>query len=606
MADTTEKVFVVPWRLPSAPTAYERENEQKFRRILELALGKTSSAVNAAISAPTIPKRRTTRVTVRDLLTPEDVYTGEFVLPGTAGAVLLDIRAYVRLWFRLYASEADKLLDAERDIDTLPPTTPIILDCLFTDPSPEAVEALDDAAFVAGPGCTNPAGGTSQDDYGFAAAFDADDDTCWTAGGWFVGNGQSIGDTFSFDMGSLQEFGSFEMVTFWNTAAYPLTISLETSLDGSAWTMQEASIPCEARTNFTLDTPVTTRYVRLVIVTTNAEEWAIQSFTLFAAPLGQVVIRLFDGDVEGVLAFNWDNPAVNKLYYALKVLDVTELGQLYSETFASYTRECTLRPWFLDPIGGLHIIFGAPETSVDNCDLLHQFQPTQFQHTPWGGAIWEETGGTRPNYYFDHYQLRCNEGNASLARFAIRPDNRSVTGFRFAVHRGGATYDPAAWSVFFYAYLSNASAPGYPWQTKGRLCMGISRSSLGTVLGMIGWWDDDNVFAGLASQGADLAINTTMILTGTIAPEGANVRATLYGDGIELCTALVPQELLDIPNHPHVGILMSTSGVPDAPAAEPDWGLESMVIYGADTGINVDLGYVPIELPGGTLTPVGG
>lgn len=550
-----------------------------------------------------LARRRTTRLTVTDI-DSDGLSRGWFTLPGTAGAVLLDVRAYQELWLRLFASEEEYLLDAARtDRDVLPPDGPLIADLLFSDPSALSADALDTTAWAAGPGCTNAAGGTSEDDGGFAATLDGDADTCWTAGGWFQANGQTIGDTFSIDMGAEASFQAFDLDTFPGSDAYPETFSVETSTDGVIWTMQDSAVPGGEYMRVDLPAPVTARYVRFKIVTTRAAEWAISRVVAYAPPQLISHIELFDGDVRGVLAFNWNNPAANRLYYALEVADVTRLGHIFSDNFEKYTKVCTIREFFISAEGGLHIVWGVSETGVAQCDLLNQSQPNIHMHTAWDGAEYVDVGTARPRFYYDHFQLRGQVGGESIGRFPALPANRSSTGCNAALHRGSTVLDPTSWSFYFYAYLLNDGILG-SWDTKSRLGIGVVRTSATEVGANIQVWNENNEVGDLATVGGiSLSADTVMDFRARVDIVAGVPTARLYNGATLLLSAEIPQWLLDLENHSHVGIGMTTATVPDAEDAEPDWGLDSLTVLGATAGLNIDLGYVPIERPGGTLSP---
>jgi len=539
------------------------------------------------------------RINIRGL-NAAGVATGWATLRNTAGSTLLDLRAYQEAWLRLYGSESDYLLDAARTIDVLPPTTPIIVDVLFPDSSPQSALPVSPAGFVAGPGCTNAAD--------FPLAVDGDVNTAWSAGNWFVSNGQTVGDTFAVDMGAPYTFLTIKMGMWLGAFAdYPETASVETSTDGAAWTMRIASFACSPTTIFTLAAVVVARYIRIKIVTVRvpASEWSIDRFVVSAPPALSAPIRLFDGDETGIKAFNWNNPATNQLYYALKVLNPTKRGLLYTDTFDQYTPVCTIREWYLSDTGGTHVIFGPATTNVSNCDLLNANQPTVHRHTPWLAAQYIDTGSARPRFYYDNYQLRGETGATSIGRFRTVPLDRSITGFLATVVRGITLYDPPNWAFSFFAYLLDSPTIG-AWDTKGRLSMGIRRVSAGDVALDIEWTNDANVSASLGTVALAFPANSSVELQGfvtrlNIGAVNESVQATLYFNGVLRLTAEVPQALLNIPGHRGVGIGMANTQVPDAPAAEPDWGLAALTIYGADTGVNIDIGHVPVERPGGSL-----
>lgn len=128
MATNVGQSFVVPWRLPSAPEHYDPENEQKFRRIIELALMKTASATETLAGDVGFElKRKAIRILV-------DVTGGDgegvFELDAEAGADLLQISSGTPCRVLLYATDADLELDRARNELTLP-TTPIILEVVL-------------------------------------------------------------------------------------------------------------------------------------------------------------------------------------------------------------------------------------------------------------------------------------------------------------------------------------------------------------------------------------------------------------------------------------------------------------------------------------------
>lgn len=135
--------FVIPARLPAAPEKYERINEQKFRRILELALRNVEPAGTSeeVIQSGVLP----IRLNKRFIANPSGntgYATGEIEFEDCAGMFMLKVAMdmqsfadYGQCWLRIYASEADRTADEDRLIDDpLTDGLRILLDVVFEDP----------------------------------------------------------------------------------------------------------------------------------------------------------------------------------------------------------------------------------------------------------------------------------------------------------------------------------------------------------------------------------------------------------------------------------------------------------------------------------------
>src|ERR1051326_8176049 len=149
--------FVIPARLPAPPERWSKEEEQKFRRILELALRQLTnpptetriiekSTTVIETGGGVLPQRTVIRVPLA--LGTETELQGVVTFPtppSASGIVILNVKSELDgLWFRLFAKQSDGDDDAARTVDE-EPDFPIILDALFGGP-----DSMFDLAVFAG------------------------------------------------------------------------------------------------------------------------------------------------------------------------------------------------------------------------------------------------------------------------------------------------------------------------------------------------------------------------------------------------------------------------------------------------------------------------
>jgi hypothetical protein len=293
--------------------------------------------------------------------------------------------------------------------------------------------------------------------------------------------------------------------------------------------------------------------------------------------------------VEGIIAPNWDNPARARLYFAVQLLVNEPQGFIYRR-LSFTTATCELRAWFID--GGGNIVYGDPTSTHDNCDTLSIL-------SPWLDTEWTDSGSTRPRYFLNWNQLRAGtQDPESIARFYGKPKNKDFVGFKTALQQSDP--DATGMSSAFAAYLHNGGNGS--WNTRPYLLMGVERTGYPGVAPFIEWRDSNGDTHVLAS-GSDFGDFTT-VFSGTIRPDGDTVVATMYdGDGNELCSAEVPEELRTLASHNRVGFRIITATAGGAPQASVGWGHTWLQVDGGDASIPIDLGYIPVERSGGVLTP---
>lgn len=527
-----------------------------------------------------LERRLVTRLRV-PAIAADGTASGTIRLEKTAGMMLLNIKSTIPQWFRLYARSTDRTVDRNRGIDATP-ATPIILDCLFHQalPGAEVYTPLSRAGWVAGPGCTESAR--------FPDSIDGSDVTRWTTHAL-----QANGQRFSVDFGSSITFGSLKLDCKGTPKDFPTTFSVETSDDGTVWTMRSAAVSGQNVTHIIYATPIAARYVRFTITTAKSGfYWSIFEFNVYNPFVDYMNLRLWDGDVEGVQAFNWDDPAKEQLYYSLDVTDAipSRVGILFwAGNF--WTEPICISAWFPVPTNDPGT-FDPPICNWENADILNMEQP-------WLGAEYVEPGDYRPRYYKNFNQLRPNGSSQHIARFPTSPVMPSVVGFEMNLVRGNL--DTSAFLVHFCAYL-NSGGPLGVWDTKPMLRMGLDRASVSTVTPVIYWRNiagADNLLA--SGTPVSLALSGTINISGTVAPDGTDIRVKLKVNGTQVATAVVPTELTGLIGHGKTGILLDATEPPEGPLAFGGLAIKNMAVYGGESGVAIDIGYVPIEIPGGTL-----
>lgn len=151
MARTDPQTFVVPQRLPSAPAAYNRANEQETRRIIELALRQKAIPGNAG-GTPGNPLATAFNLQRKNVFANLSIKNGDTFAEGffllhtdadpalgrleedEAGALLLEIQVHAPAWLRLYAHHHDQIADRDRaSNDTDYPLHACLLDVVTGD-----------------------------------------------------------------------------------------------------------------------------------------------------------------------------------------------------------------------------------------------------------------------------------------------------------------------------------------------------------------------------------------------------------------------------------------------------------------------------------------
>jgi hypothetical protein len=495
------------------------------------------------------------------------------------GAFLLRMVTTIPMWLRVYGSAADRLRDTNRTVDG-GATAPIIADILFS--LAVAPTELSRSGWVAGPGCTR------SDLFHNAVDIDADPAAPIP---WTNNTNQASGHTFSVDFGSPLYLGSVLLSSNNAPSDFPRKISVEVSDDGVAWTMLVPGVLCWAMTTVLFYSPITTRYMRFVITQVAADPtkmWTIFEFRAYAPSPSFMDIRLFDQDVEGIPAFNWDDPALPQLYVLGQATDPLMAGALYGRATFDSPILC-ISPWFLPPIGGNPLIYGLPECTYANAQILNL-------ELPWADVPYIEPGGLKYRYYMNWAEMRCLGTTRNIARLGDEvEDGVSLANIR--VIRSGIT-DTTQFSVEFCTFLSGAVG----WDNLPHLRAGISRSDAAHVLLTITWLD---------GNGANQSLGTSApIALGSGGALDFSVQVTRASTGVVTCTvtagatvlsATVPSDLTSLANHKHVGVLMTSADPPSAPLSWGGAAIKTLYIYSADRALVVDVGYVTVEASGGTL-----
>jgi hypothetical protein len=135
---------IAPIPIPPPPERYDRQNEAAFRNAVERLLKKLLN-IPSRVEATTIVEETVTNITIvgqavrRSTVTlttpamaPASFEEGTFNLGGDTD--LVKIVSDQPGWLRLYRTAADRTADAGRVV-TDDPTTPIVAEFVFTDPS---------------------------------------------------------------------------------------------------------------------------------------------------------------------------------------------------------------------------------------------------------------------------------------------------------------------------------------------------------------------------------------------------------------------------------------------------------------------------------------
>lgn len=536
-----------------------------------------------------LEQRRVTRIRTAPIGGVDGKVNGQVTLPRTAGATLLDFAASQDTWFRLYASAADREADRFRTIDTFPPSTPIIFDGLVKGGA-LASDALDRTLWGAGPDCTNP------DSIGFA--LDGDGSTWW-ATDYYLGSGHpsaadmAIGDVFSVDFGVQITIGSFSINNGTGVLALPKTIKIETSQNGVTWTTQIASYePLVSDPYIAFSTAFACRYLKLTILTINPTPgpWQIADIYAYASDQDALKLRLWNGDEAGIPCFNWDDVAQDTWYYAAQC----DPDVLYNIYFARYGWvKCQLWGWNTSGPGGTLVVFKDGPPEFENCILTGSTPPLS------GAVQYVDPGGLRPRYFNNGNELRAFGLDGNIVKIDARPSSLPEAVAQLAFTRSSAV-DTSAFSVGICYYVADAGN----FNTLSRLSVGITRSGSTAIKAFISWQDDSTATTALAS-GSDFTCGLGQ--GGTLTTEIAtdvddNVVCNAYINGVLQCSAIVPTYLLDrLGTHNSVGFFSGAADPPGSPLAWGGMGINAIAVAGATGQAVIDIGYVPMEIPGGTL-----
>lgn len=282
---------------------------------------------------------------------------------------------------------------------------------------------------------------------------------------------------------------------------------------------------------------------------------------------------LFNGDEWGTPAFNGDDPATAKLYYRIEA-PPTDLAMIYARSgFA----------------GGDYDTGDEPPWEENGVLVKYVTAP----------------GAGRSRYYEEFGQLRAygggSTGSDGTAQFTITPVSAANVTAEIVVWKSN-TMDTNSF-CYFSAFLSRAAG----WSGSTNIRGGIVRISADLAAASIDYTDptglsttlavgtnvtfaaDDQIFMEVITSAFDVGLVT----------EG--VEMTVKFDGVVQCTAVVPPALVARPNHNGVGIVLFDQDPPSAPLAFGGFAILSIVVSGANPRVTIDLGYVPIEIPGGSI-----
>lgn len=535
-----------------------------------------------------LPQRRIIRLLTPPVDPITGLISGAVKLPDAAGSYLLTAEAAQYSWLRLYADGADMSADLARTILTLPPTTPIILDAVL-EKSP-LVSALSRAIWGPGPGCAAPG------NFGFAV--DADMTTWWSSStyqitGFPLPAPMVVGTTFSVDFGSII---SFQTLTFGADAnggfKPPATVSVEISNNGVSWLMMESGYVTNGSpsVNITLSSKVSARYIRLKAVTlpSGPSEWAIFEFNVYLSAEAGLRLRLSNADEWGIPAFNWEDSAQAELFYTI-VTDPVTIYMLYTSAFNSPL--CHVRGWAHNGPGNSWVPGPYDAWNYGDCYLTGELPV-------WPDPQYTDPGGIFPRYYLNANELRCGVQTGGIARFGILPSDLTLAVGTFNVHRSPVIDTTTFVTGMCYFVFGGGST----FASKPYLFAGLQRATSGAVNATIYWVDSTGTSNLLNSSGLiTCALDGVLGVRTEIVVASGITTCNVYVGGTLEATAVVPVALTSLPSHGAVGWDMLAADPPGAPDAWGGLAVTSITIAGGLGRATVDIGYVPVEAPGGTL-----
>jgi hypothetical protein len=294
---------------------------------------------------------------------------------------------------------------------------------------------------------------------------------------------------------------------------------------------------------------------------------------LFSSP-DDMEIRLTTQDMPGIPVFNWEERALDRLWY--KVISDPLVTTVYTETFLG------------DPDG----------SQATGSELRLDTEYPDFDH--------QDDAGTRPRYYVQFDQVRpfgVEDYVARIAGIAVNPTTNPLL-MNATVWRSN-TVDTTTFAAMLCAYLNNSGTLG-SWDTlyvRG----GIVRDSATHVKARIELVNGSGVVSTLAESAAIAWGSGVEDRVSFIIDEVNGVLTGLvytgYPPNMVLRTSAAIPSAVQVANHDMVGIFLSAAAPGGEPLAFGGVTMADVGVYKNPISVNIDIGYVPIEKPGGTLEP---
>lgn len=305
---------------------------------------------------------------------------------------------------------------------------------------------------------------------------------------------------------------------------------------------------------------------------------------LFVSP-DVLDLPMVTGDMEGILVFNRDDPAVDYVYYRADAMSPDEMADFF---------------WFFshaEPPTNLSGAVGAPtpgEPADPNNSGIWQYVDPDYIGN--GRYKLSTMGCYTVNNAFDGHYAKAPASEGSFNHPGLpgaEPKGLSITS---TVER--SYLDAASFAAHHVYYIHNSHAPQLGEHLV--LFVGVVRDSSTTVTGNIKWMDASGAMH-LLEQGSitgDIALTETGTLVTEVIYDPAGPIAQVIWNGVLLASAPVPEELL-IEGHDCIGLSFDATTVPEATLA---WGSLSFQNYLViPTVYTLDVGYVPLEQDGGSM-----
>lgn len=312
----------------------------------------------------------------------------------------------------------------------------------------------------------------------------------------------------------------------------------------------------------------------------------------FGNEADQMEYRLFDQGEDGICLINRDDPARTTIYF--RVVPDTDFivdGYLIKSFGGGFGPEEILA----DDGFSAAIAFGLNYVAQSNTNPFGRFDGLTGTPSSGWDNYWMTWQGGPPG-------LRARSGDTHpVARYwsdvpISQSEYAMVTYFQWS------PLAPLIDSGWFHGHVYFCSSTGNIYSKTGTLQVNFTKHAIHEGQVSITWTDSGGTGHTLATDSTDYDVTGPRLMQSRIIDNTITVTI----DGVFSCSATIPPALLAAKNR-GLGIILTAQTVPDATRnyaglACYAWNVQ----LGHTFPIVLDLGYVPVEAPGGSLRTASG